>query len=163
MPPAKGPPVQHSQFSAPTSTSSQMNGGRSALSNQMPPPSMTIGHHFAGPPEKSQSYLSQPISNGRQPTFAQPTRLDGPSLHQSNQLLPPQSMIHKSSLAGNNSGSIMPTSVDSILKMMTSTVNPLSEIAPTPRTETVEHHPIRAHKYIGLPPSFGQPPSMFNY
>lgn len=164
MPPAKGPPVQHSQLSAPTSSSSQMNGGGGRIgppSGHMPPPSMSAVHHFSGPSEKSQSYMSQPpASNGRQPTFAQPFKLDGPPLHQPNKQLPPPPTIQKPSLGGGNiGGSMMPPSVDSILKMMTSTVDPLGQIAPTPRTDVVEQHPTRPLKYMAmsLPPLFRKP------
>lgn len=164
MPPAKGPPVQHSQSSAPPISSSQMNGGRIGSSGQMPPPTMSSIHSYSGPTEKSQSqYMSQPISNGRQqPTFAQPIKLDGPPSHQPSLQLPPPPTIHKSSMLGNNSGSMMPPSVDSILKMMTSTVDPLSAIAPTPRTDVVENHPTRAPKYMALPPLFCQAPCKCN-
>lgn len=156
MPPAKGPPLQHSQ-SAPTSSAPQMNGGRLGASAQMPPPNSSSLHHFSGPNEKSQSYMPQPISNGRVPTFAQPIKPDGPPVHQP-QLLPPPPTIHKSSSSINHSigPGMMPLSVDSILKTMTSTEDLLSAIAATPRTEVIEHH--RPHKYIGLPPLFSQPP-----
>lgn len=156
MPPAKGPSALHSQSSnAPTSSSSQMNGGRNSQSGQMPPPTMSSVHHFSGPTEKSQSYMPQPISNGRIGSFVQPNKPDAHPMHQSN-LLPPPPTIHKPSML--NSMSMMPPSVDSILKMMTSTVDPLSAIAPTPRTDVVEHHPAKAPKYIGFPPLFSQPP-----
>lgn len=48
--------------------------------------------------------------------------------------------------------------VESILKMMTSTLEPLTEIAATPRTEIEVHHPNKPHIYPSLPP-FIKPPT----
>lgn len=44
--------------------------------------------------------------------------------------------------------------VSSILKMMTSTYEPLSKIAATPRTEIEDQQPKKQHVYAGLPPLF---------
>lgn len=156
MPPAKGPPIQPVQLPASSSSSSanMMNGGRLGPPSQLPPPAAQQQHsNQGGPLEKSQPYMPHMNSNGRLPTFAQPTKLDGPPSHHLNQLPPPPTI--RSSTASN----VGPSHIDSILKMMTSKVDPLSAIAATPRTEVIEHHPVRAHKYIGLPPLFSQQPS----
>lgn len=44
--------------------------------------------------------------------------------------------------------------VNSILKMMTSTYEPLSKLAATPRTEIEDQQPKKQHVYAGLPPLF---------
>lgn len=48
--------------------------------------------------------------------------------------------------------------VESILKMMTSTMAPLTKIAATPRTEVEVQQPSKQHVYAELPPLF-KPPS----
>lgn len=47
--------------------------------------------------------------------------------------------------------------VESILKMMTSTMAPLSKIAATPRTELEVQQPSKQHVYAELPPLFKPP------
>lgn len=48
--------------------------------------------------------------------------------------------------------------VESILKMMTSTLEPLTKIAATPRTEIEDKQPNKSYVYANLPPFF-KPPS----
>lgn len=47
--------------------------------------------------------------------------------------------------------------VESILKMMTSTLEPLTKIAATPRTEIEDKQPNKSYVYANLPPFFKPP------
>lgn len=49
--------------------------------------------------------------------------------------------------------------VESILKMMTSTLEPLTKIAATPRTEIEVQQPKKAYVYANLPPPFFKAPT----
>lgn len=49
--------------------------------------------------------------------------------------------------------------VESILKMMTSTLEPLTKIAATPRTEIEDKQPNKSYVYANLPPFFKPPTS----
>lgn len=53
--------------------------------------------------------------------------------------------------------------VSDILKMMTASVEPLSKIAATPRTEIEVQQPNKQHIYAGLPPIFRPPTNPSKY
>lgn len=97
------------------------------------------------PLEKQQQTIQLPnVPNGRLMNFTKPTKLN-------HEIVPPN---HQQPPATPTSGK----DVEIILKMMTSTVDPLSQIAATPRNEIIEMHPQRQHKYLNdLPPLFKPP------
>lgn len=85
------------------------------------------------------------------PVFAKPFKVP----HQHDPISKPRS----------NSNHIEPSSlpteggrdVESILKMMTSTLEPLTKIAATPRTEIEVQQPNKPYVYANLPPFFKPP------
>lgn len=79
------------------------------------------------------------------PVFAKPFKI--PSIYeQCNQKLRSTKSDH--STARTEGG----RDVESILKLMTSTLEPLTKIAATPRTEIEVHQPNKSHIYANLPP-----------
>lgn len=107
----------------------------SGMSNQklLPPPIPSQMHNG-----RSNEKMMQPV-NGRVPTFAKPTKVAPDK--------PPSS----STLANLTSG----TDVEKILQVMTSKVDLLTSIAPTPRNELTEiqltRQPIYAEMLAPIP------------
>lgn len=101
------------------------------MSNQkLPPPPIPSQMHNGRSNEKQ---MMQPV-NGRQPIFAKPTKVVPDK--------PPSS----STLANLTSG----TDVERILQVMTSSVDLLTSIAPTPRNELTEIQLSRPPIYAEL-------------
>lgn len=101
--------------------------------------------------EKIQESCENPLENNKtftQPLFAKPFKV------------PPQHDTHikSRSMANHIETPSTPTDggrdVESILKMMTSTLEPLTKIAATPRTEIEDKQPNRSYVYANLPPFF---------
>lgn len=114
--------------------------------------------HFDRPIEKVQESNNDKsveiIDKGFQaPVFAKPFKV--PQQHD------PNSKIRCNS--NQNEPSSLPTEggrdVESILKLMTSTLEPLTKIAATPRTEIEVQQPNKPYVYANLPPFFKPPAS----
>lgn len=104
------------------------------MSNQkLPPPPIPSQMHNG---RSSDKQMVQPV-NGRVPTFSKPTNLPPDK---------PPSSSTSSALSGND--------VEKILKVMTSKIDLLTSIAPTPRNELIESQLPRAPIYAELPPLF---------
>lgn len=90
--------------------------------------------------------------------FSKPTKLPP-----NDQLEPLQSLMPMPQLPSLTQPPATPTSavggdIESILKIMTSSLAPLSKIAATPRTEVEVQQPNKQHVYAELPPSLFKPP-----
>lgn len=92
------------------------------------------------PLDKAPLIQSSNVPNGRVPSFTKPTKSSHEAIPGNHPPPPPPPST--------------PKDVESILKMMTSTVDPLSQIAATPRNEIIEMHSQRQHKYVDFPPLF---------
>lgn len=110
------------------------------------------------PNEKTQESIEKPLDNidkgFSKPLFAKPFKLPPhhDSLHLKNRPIPNQGELTPSTPTDGG------RDVESILKMMTSTLEPLTKIAATPRTEIEDKQPNKSHVYANLPPFF-KPPS----
>lgn len=113
----------------------------SAKGPPFPPSSQSNPPMMNGRPLDKQPLIqSSNVPNGRVPSFTKPTK----SGHEAIPINHPPPTPPPST----------PKDVESILKMMTSTVDPLSQIAATPRNEIIEMVSQRQHKYVDLPPLF---------
>lgn len=108
-------------------------------------------HQLDRPSEKIQESCEKPLENDKafsKPLFAKPFKV------------PPHHDTHlkSRSMANHIETPSTPTDggrdVESILKMMTSTLEPLTKIAATPRTEIEDKQPNRSYVYANLPPFF---------
>lgn len=118
-------------------------------SNSIANPISNGRRHFDRPIEKLQE--SNNDKNVEAPVFAKPFKV--PLQHDLN----PKNRCNSNQIEPSSLPTEGGRDVESILKLMTSTLEPLTKIAATPRTEIEVQQPNKPYVYANLPPFFKPP------